>query len=138
MQEAKSRPKARKALISFGATGYVYKVNLQIALKTPRKSACERFVLKLRIYEIFEATKSVSPYVSHSIFRVSDGNFMVFYEDCSLDQRLREYQLRSQPGFREMLISITQAEPLQLVKRWAMELSSAAAFFGTLFVKLSR
>jgi len=131
MQEVTIRQRARKTLVSLGAIGLVYKINDRLALKTPREAGNEQFAHELSIYDILEESPTC-PDIPRSFLRVANGNFMDFCNGSSLDQLLLKHQTRSEAGFGGYLIKVTRKEPLEIVERWIMELSSASAWLESL------
>jgi len=119
------------SFLSLGA-GWVYKINDHIVLKFPRKAGCERFAHEIKIYDVLESHHSPCPDIIYSFLRESNANFLTFCAGGTLDKRLRSYQIRNQEPHGGRLLQITNKEPLNLVERWIMELSNAAAWLESI------
>jgi serine/threonine protein kinase len=69
------------------------------------------------------------PDVVQSFLRCPDGNFLSFCSGGTLDQRLRNQQLRDgrNPSHSKLLV-LKKKESVALVEQWIMELANAAAW----------
>ncbi|KAK0114064.1 hypothetical protein ONS95_014303 [Cadophora gregata] len=124
-------PASRGEFISLGAVGWVHKINDRIALKSPRDEDCDKFAHENKFYDILEL-HSPCPDLPQSFLRVPTGNFLAFYSGGTLDERLRKHQIRDEGPHGGSLMEVKKREPISLVERWIMELSSAAAWLESL------
>jgi hypothetical protein len=124
-------PVSRGEFISLGAVGWVHKINDHIALKSPREEDCDKFTHENKFYDILELHPPC-PDLPQSFLRIPTGNFLAFYGGGTLEERLREHQIRDEGPHGGSLIEVKKREPLALVERWIMELSSAAAWLESL------
>lgn len=114
--------------LSRGATGWVFQIDKDIALKYARHKHTDAFQHESDTYDILERHEP-SPYILQSLLRRPDVNFLVFMNNGSLETRIRNNQLRDSFG---NLIQVARKEPLQKVELWALELTGAAAWLESL------
>ncbi|KAG9230596.1 serine/threonine protein kinase [Amylocarpus encephaloides] len=111
-------PVSRREFISLGAVGWVHKINNHIVLKSPREEDYDKFTHENKFYSILELHPPC-PDLPQSFLRVPTGNFLAFYSGGTLDERLREHQIRDEGPHGGSLIEI-------------MELSSAVTWLESL------
>ena len=109
-------PVSRGEFISLGAVGWVHKINDHVVLKSPREEDCHKFTHENKFYGILELHPP-SPDLTQSFLRVPMGNFLAFYSGGTLDERLREHQIRDEGPHGGSLIKVKKREPLALVER---------------------
>ncbi|OAQ95622.1 hypothetical protein LLEC1_03635 [Akanthomyces lecanii] len=114
--------------LSRGATGYVFQVDDEIALKYARDEQADEFKHENDIYNILEEHEP-SPCIIQSRLRLPSVNFLPFMHGGSLEARLRDNQIRDDKG---KLIGIKRNEPIHKIGLWTMELATAAAWFESL------
>lgn len=117
------------AFISRGATGWVFKVDDNIALKYVRKGRLNEFKKENDAYDLFERHGS-SPYVIQSFLRLPGLNFLQLMPGSSLDQRIYNNQRRDYGNQR--CLEVLRLEPVCKIEQWAMELSAAIAWLESL------
>jgi serine/threonine protein kinase len=113
--------------LSRGATGWVFQIDDGIALKYARDERSDAFQTEINTYDMFDKHEP-SPYILQSILRHPNLNFLPFMRGGSLEARIRANQRRDKLG----ALTVQHKEPLQMVERWAMELTGAVAWLETL------
>lgn len=119
---------SKHKLLSLGATGWVYQIDTDVALKYPRDPASGDLVQENNIYDELEK-HSPSPHEIQSFLRLPNANFMPFLSGGSLQQRLEANQHLDD---RHNFVSVLKLEPMETVERWAAELSGAVAWLESL------
>ncbi|KPM42299.1 hypothetical protein AK830_g4279 [Neonectria ditissima] len=117
------------AFISRGATGWVFKVDDNIALKYVRKDRLNEFKKETDACDLFERHGS-SPYLIQSFLRLPGLNFLQFMSGGSLDQRIYNNQRRDYK--HQKCLEVLRLEPVYKIEQWLMELSAAIAWLESL------
>jgi atypical protein kinase C zeta type len=116
-------------LISRGATGWVYQVDEEIALKYTRKDRLKQFQNENNNYSLFER-HGFPPYLTQSFLRLPGINFLQLMPSGSLDKRIYSNQRRDYKNMK--CLEVLRLEPTQKIEQWAMELSRAIAWLESL------
>ncbi|UPK95140.1 hypothetical protein LCI18_006075 [Fusarium solani-melongenae] len=119
---------SRHEFLSLGATGWVYQINIDIALKYPWNLASADLAQENSIYDDFEKHEPC-PHAIQSFLRLPNANFMPFLSGGYLQQRLESNQRLDD---RHNFLGVLRLEPTQTVERWAAELSGAVTWLESL------
>lgn len=124
--------------INGGAISWVLMVDTRIVVKIPREPNLKGFAHEIKMYDILEAV-TPCPDLMQSFLRHENGNFLPFASGGSLAQRIEANLIRERKPHMvgkirtpDRVLQILQTEPKELVERWTMELSSAAAWLESL------
>ena len=116
-------------LLSFGSVGLVYQVTDDIAVKRAFADDNEGIHNEYRVYEMLDSMPHC-PNLVRSFYRIPSANFLQYLSGGTVDQRLRQHQLRDPVSDR--VIRVTKREPQNLVWRWMAELADAIAWLESL------
>lgn len=121
-------PKEPK-LLSFGGVGIVYQVTNDIVVKRAFADDDEGIQNEYRIYDLLDKMP-YCPNLVRSFYRVPSANFLQHLSGGTLDQRLRQHQVRDPANGR--VIGVKNYEPQSLIWRWMAELTDAIAWLESL------
>ena len=116
-------------LLSFGAVGIVYQVTHDIAVKRAFADDDKGIQNEYRIYDLLD-NMPCCPNLIRSFYRVPSANFLQYLSGGTLDQRLRQHQIRDPVNDR--VIRVKDYEPQSLTWRWMAELTDAIAWLESL------
>ena len=122
---ARGEPK----LLNFGGVGIVYQVTNDIAVKRAFADDNEGIHNEYRIYDILDSMP-YCPNLVRSFHRIPSANFLQYFSGGTLDQRLRQHQMRDPASDR--VIGVNYCEPQSLIWRWMTELADATAWLESL------
>ncbi|CAH0047958.1 unnamed protein product [Clonostachys solani] len=115
-------------VISRGATGWVFQICDEIALKYTRKGRLGDFLKENAIYDLLEEHRA-PPALLQSFLRLPGINFMPLMAG-TLDQRINGNQRRDYQKAR--CLEVLKLEPTQKIEHWAMELSGAISWLASI------
>jgi len=116
-------------LLSFGSVGLVYQVTDDIAVKRAFADDNEGIHNEYRIYDVLDSMPHC-PNLVRSFYRIPSANFLQYLSGGTVDQRLRQHQMRDPSSDR--VIGVTKSEPKSLIWRWMVELADAVAWLESL------
>ncbi len=116
-------------LLSFGAAGIVYQVTNDIAVKRAFADDDEGIQNEYCIYDMLDKMPCC-PNLVQSFYRVPSANFLQYLSGGTLDQRLRQHQMRDHTNHR--VTGVTCHEAQSLIWRWMAELAEAIAWLESL------
>ena len=93
-------------LLSFGSVGIVYQVTNDIAAKRAFADNNEGIQNEYRIYDVLDSLL-YCPNLSRSFYRIPSANFLQYLSGGTVDQRLRQHQIRDPSNDR--VIGVTNA-----------------------------
>ncbi|KAI1132840.1 kinase-like protein [Nemania abortiva] len=116
-----------KQFISKGATGSVWKITDEIALKYAVSSNSDEFSNERTTYDMLE--KHIPcPYIIQTFYCTENAIFLPFLACGTLEDRLAANQKRD--GFK--VLAVLRLEERRLVERWTAELCAAVAWLDAL------
>ncbi|KAJ9419404.1 AGC/DMPK protein kinase [Fusarium oxysporum f. sp. lycopersici 4287] len=113
--------------VSLGATAWIFRIDEFTVVKFARTTGSSDFV---RENAFFDELKhhAPSPHVIQSFYRTQDAIFLPFLAGGSLENRLRNNQIRDSGKF----VRVKRIEPVELLKAWTMELTAGSAWIESL------
>jgi len=116
-------------LLNFGGVGIVYQITNDIAVKRAFADDNEGIHNEYRIYDILDSMP-YCPNLVRSFYRIPSANFLQYFSGGTLDQRLRQHQIRDPTSDR--VIGVKSCEPQSLIWRWMADLADATAWLESL------
>ncbi|KAL9123565.1 MAG: hypothetical protein Q9217_007013 [Psora testacea] len=116
-------------LLNFGSVGVVYQLTNDIAVKRAFADDNEGIHNEYRIYDMLDSMP-YCPNLVRSYYRIPSANFLQYLSGGTVDQRLRQHQVRDPSSDR--VIGVKKCEPQSLIRRWMAELADAIAWLESL------
>ena len=116
-------------LLSFGSVGIVYQVTNDIAVKRAFDDNNEGIHNEYRIYDMLDRLP-YCPNLVRSFYRIPSANFLQYLSGGTVDQRLRQHQIRDPSNDR--VVGVNEFESQSLIWRWMAELTNAITWLEAL------